>query len=216
MALHKEPPKHYLGHIVKGKMPIIIIPGIAGKWSFMKNLGDCISHLGHPVYIVPRLRYNFFNIPTSAKIVRELIDSFFKSNASTSPGIILIGHSKGGLIGKYLLAFHNNDRIIKGLVTISTPFSGSNSAKLVPHKSFKELHTSSKIIRELEAIKNINKQIISVIPEFDNHIWAEKGSFLDGAFENIKVNIKGHHKILFSKEVHAKVIESIEKLSTNY
>jgi pimeloyl-ACP methyl ester carboxylesterase len=48
-------------------------------------------------------------------------------------GIILIGHSRGGLIArKYLL---ENGDMIKGLITISTPHSGSSIARLAEYIS---------------------------------------------------------------------------------
>lgn len=206
MLIHKNPPKHYLDFVVKGKAPIILIPGISNKWGFLKYLGDKISAKGHPVYIVPKLKFNFFDIPTSVKIVREVIDKNNLENA------VIIGHSKGGLIGKYFLIHENKDNKIKGLIAIGTPFSGSRLAKKFPRISFKELTPESKIIQELIFHKEVNSKIVSIMPEFDNHIWHEKGSFLEGAL-NIKVPTKGHHKILFDKNAISKIIELIGKFN---
>lgn len=230
-VIHREPPAHYLSHIVAGKAPVILIPGILGKWGFMKRLGDQVSLHGHPVYIVPKLGYNVSNIPTSAKTLRSLVisiipmDSHFPPRISHSArtirslierhnlfGAILVAYSKGGLIGKYLLAHHNEDGRVSGMVAIATPFSGSAMAKLVPHDSFRELVADSEIIRSLAAHRAVNERIISIIPEYDNHVWAEKGSFLDGAAENIEVPIRGHHKVLFSGLVIQTVLDSMEKI----
>ena len=231
MVVYHRPPKHYLEYILPGKAPVILIPGILGKWSFMKHLGDRISLTGHPVYIVPQLKYNVYSIPSSARKVRtvivhaipkfghilphlplgsELIRNFIERH--NIKGGVLVAHSKGGLIGKYLLAHYNQDQRIKGMVAIATPFSGSRLAKLIPHKAFKELATESKIIHALEAHQAVNHRIISIIPEFDNHVWAERGSYLEGA-ENIQVNIGGHHKVLFDKKVEDEVIKDIERIS---
>ncbi len=60
MVVHRDPPAHYLGHAVEGKAPVILTPGILGKWGFMKKLGDRISLEGHPVYIVSDLNYNVY------------------------------------------------------------------------------------------------------------------------------------------------------------
>lgn len=203
MLVHKNPPKHYLD-IVKEKIPVILIPGISNKWGFMKHLGDSISIKGHPVHIARGLRFNLLDIPTSAKIVREIID---KNNLKN---VVIIGHSKGGLIGKYLLINENKDKKIKGLIAIAAPFYGSLLAKTSPRQSFKELIPESKILKELNLNKEVNSQIISIMPEFDNHVWHEKGSRLEGAI-NITVPIKGHHKIIFDKAVIKKIIELIEK-----
>lgn len=201
--VYRNPPKHYLGYVIEGKSPVILLPGIVNKWVFLKRLGDKISLIGHPIYIIPKLHYNLFDISTSANIVRELIDENNLQN------VIIIAHSKGGLIGKYLLVHYNLDHRIKNLITIATPFSGSSLAKLVPHKAFKELRPESKIIKDLDSHSQVNHQIISISPIFDNHIPQEAGSFLRGA-KNIQVSVHGHHKILFAKEVENEVLKLIK------
>jgi hypothetical protein len=231
MTIHREPPKHYLGHIVQGKVPVILIPGILGKWGFMKHLGDMISLAGHPVYIVPKLGYNIYSIPNSAKILRATLWHIFPSLGHLIPrlhsgaerideilekekieNVVFVAHSKGGLIGKYFLAHFNKEKKVLGMVSVATPYAGSAMAKLVPLDPIRELHVDSKIIHDLEQHKEVNHKIVSIIPEYDNHVWAEKGSFLDGA-ENINVSVHGHHKVLFSKEVCDVVLKSIEKIS---
>ncbi len=200
MYWHRNPPKHYLGHIVKGKAPVILIPGITNKWAFLKKLGDKISLEGHPVYIVPKLGHNLTDIPTSAKIVEDVIDKNHLND------VTIVAHSKGGLIAKYLLV---HDKRVNKLIAIATPFSGSHFARAFILKSFKELSPASKIITDLNMNEEINKRIISLIPVFDNHVWHKSGSYLKGA-QNIKVDIHGHHKILFSEELSQKVLDLIK------
>ncbi|MCE9541596.1 hypothetical protein K8R03_03495 [Candidatus Kaiserbacteria bacterium] len=231
MVVHREPPAHYLGYRIAGKVPVILVPGILGKWGFMKKIGDEISLRGHPVYIVPELGYNIYNVPSSAKKLKALIVHAFPKRGHHIPrvahgahsvrqliekeqlkGVVLVAHSKGGLIGKYLLAHNNEDKSVLGMVSIATPFSGSAMAKLIPHDSFRELLTDSDIIRDLESHKNVNHQIISIIPEYDNHVWAEKGSFLEGA-KNVEVAVHGHHKVLFSPKVRTEVLDAVDELS---
>lgn len=203
MYIYKDPPKHYLDYVVIGKNPVILIPGNSNKWGFLKKLADFISRLGHPVYIPHRLGLNLFDIPTSAKIVRRVIDE------NKLEKVILIGHSKGGIVGKYFLAHENKDNKISRLIAIAAPFSGTNIVNRLPYKSFKELSPKSEIIQELESNSKVNSKIVSIMPEFDNHVWSEKGSRLEGAL-NITVPIKGHHKIVFDKNVIKKIIELIE------
>ncbi|HVF69344.1 MAG TPA: alpha/beta fold hydrolase [Xanthomonadales bacterium] len=232
MTIHTSPPSHYLGYVVPEKAPIIIIPGILLRWGFMKHLGDKISHVGHPVYIVPQLKYNLHSIPTSAKIVRAVTVHAIPKLGQIIPDVaggaktirdviekhnlqnaVIVAHSKGGLIGKYLLAHFNKDHRVKGMVAIATPFTGSALAKLIPRNAFDELQEDSKIIHDLEGHTTVNHQIISIFPEYDNHIWAKNASYVEGALKNIQVNVYGHHKVLFSKQVEKKVLESIEEIS---
>lgn len=209
--IYHKPPKHYLGYILENKIPVILVPGILGKWSFMKTLGDKISLAGHSVYVVPELGYNLFNIPDSAKKLKDIVEKI-DTNKNNLKGVILVAHSKGGLIGKYLLAHQNEDNKVLGLISIATPYSGSSMAKLLPLDPIQELNIDSKIILDLEKHTEVNNKIFSICPEYDNHVWAEKGSYLDGA-KNIKVSVHGHHKIVYDKQVEDAVLKSIEEIT---
>nr|MBI5455731.1 hypothetical protein [Candidatus Levybacteria bacterium] len=204
MIVYANPPKNY-SKSMQGKIPIIILPGILEKWSFMKSLTDTLSLKGYPIYIVSELKYNLYDIPKSAKIIKDFMTKKGLSNA------IFICHSKGGLIGKYFLIHENSDNRIKKIIAISTPFSGSASAKLIPHRAYKELNNESKAIKDLLINDIENKKIVSIYPEFDNHIWSKNGSYLEGA-KNIQIKVSGHHKILFTKETINTVIKEAEEL----
>jgi pimeloyl-ACP methyl ester carboxylesterase len=60
-------------------------------------------------------------------VVRELKEVVEETRTYSKNGIILISHSRGGLVArKYLM---KKDRSIRGLVTIATPHEGSSLAK---------------------------------------------------------------------------------------
>lgn len=206
MYLNPRPPSHYLGYIQRGKPQIVLIPAISTKWGFMKKLGDKISLSGHPVFIVPKLGHNFLNIPDSAKYVKEVI---IKNNLKN---VILVGYSKGGLIGKYLLIFDNQDNRVKGLIAIASPFSGTRITKFIPHKSYQELLPDNQIIKKLNNHQEVNSQIISIYPSVDNHIWSEKGSQLQGG-KNIEIPVTGHSKVIFYKKTVREVMENLQRFN---
>lgn len=231
--LHKDPPAHYESYVVEGKVAVVVIPGIFGKWGMMKYLADKISLAGHPVYVVPKLGYNIFSIPNSAKILKSTLYHIFPSMDHLIPrmnlgaqsiketiekmnikNVVFVAHSKGGLIGKYFLTHFNQDRKVLGMISIATPYSGSALAKLIKLEPYKELTNDSKIIKELQQHREINKNIVSIMPEYDDYVLAENGSFLEGAV-NVRVPVHGHHRVLFSDEVCEVVVKSIEKLSKN-
>lgn len=199
-----KPPKHYLGHILEKKSPIILIPGVYTKWQFLKAIADPISLKGHPVYAIEHLGYNTQAIHYSAKLIRELI------NEKDLHNVIIIAHSKGGLIAKHLLLYDNEDARVVKVIAIATPFSGSHLVKFIPNKTLKELHPESGIIKKLHSQSDANHCIISIFGEYDNHVWPTESCKLDGA-KNIQVSTHGHHKILFNKQVHDIVLDEIEK-----
>lgn len=206
VAIRRRPPKHYRHYTKENMVPVILLSGLFLKWHFLRHLGNKISRAGHPTYIVPSLGRNLLSIPWSARLVRELLEEHSLSN------VVVVGHSKGGLIGKYLLAHHNNDRRIKAVIAIATPFTGSRLARTVPHNAFRELTHESETIQKLQKTTGVNKRIYSLIPAYDNHVWSDEGSYLKGATNTI-IPVRGHHRVVFDKNVQAKVMKILDKLS---
>lgn len=203
--LEKDPPKHYLGHIVKGKRPVILIPGYLEKWHFLSVIAEPLSHKGHPIFVVRNLGYNAGDVALSAKLIRELIDEKKIEDCT------IVAHSKGGLIGKYILAFLNEDKVVKRLVAVATPWAGSHSARFFPHKTAKNLCPNSSTISGLQCRTDVNEFITSVYGVFDNHVWPTSSCHLDGA-KNIEIDTHGHHTILFDRKTVDTVVREAERM----
>ena len=84
--------------------------------------------------------------------------------------MILVAHSKGGLIGKHVLIHHNGNDNILGMVSIATPYSGSAMAKLVPYDPIRELLKDNVTIKDLQSHEQVNTKIVSISPLYDNHV----------------------------------------------
>lgn len=194
---------YYLENAVAGKRPVILIPGVLEKWNFLKEIADELSAKGYPVYTVDELERNTKDIPCSAKLVSKFID---KKNLEN---VIIVAHSKGGLIGKYILAFYNSDEKIKKMISIATPFGGSNMVRFVPYK-FLGLSPTSDTVKLLQNQNDVNCKIVSIFGIFDNHVWPLESCRLEGA-KNIQVEAFGHHKILADKKVIKIVADEISK-----
>ena len=207
MYWHRQPPRHYLGYVEAGKVPVLLLPGIALGWGFLKPLGDQISRAGHPVYAVPDLRLNFKAIAESAAIARQVIKQHDLRD------VIIMAHSKGGLIGKRLMVDDKPDPRFKGMIAVGTPFAGSRIAKAIPHPAYIELWPESPRVAELSAERAVNARIISIRPKFDNHIWPAESSYLEGAAQNLTLEVKGHHKILFNPAVRTKILALIVEMA---
>jgi len=201
--LSRKPPAHYLNYVEKGRAPIVLIPGIYTKWHFLKAIADPLSRRGHPIYAIDKLGYNTDEVRNAAKLVRGFIDEKNLQN------VIIVAHSKGGLIGKYLLVRYNEDSRVRKMIAIATPFGGSCLVHLIPHRAAKELAPESEIVHELKNEKDVNRSIVSIFGLFDNHVWPTSSCRLDGA-KNIQLPVYGHHKILFSKETRDIVFREVE------
>jgi triacylglycerol lipase len=201
-------PKRYYRRGAGAKISVLLIPGISSNWGFLKSLGDYLHGQGYAVYACPELKNNWADIPTAARIVRSMIEREGLKN------VVIIGHSKGGLIGKYVLAHENAKGVVKGLVAIAAPFHGTSYAKYMPGKPYKELLPGSKNIAELEFHTAVDGQIITITPAWDNMVRPEEGTALAGAKENITVPTRGHNVLAFDPRAWEAVRNAVRKLAS--
>ncbi len=200
-------PKIYTQKKAKNRVsqiPIVLIPGIYENWRFMKPIADFLYNKGYPIYIVDGLGYNVGQVEAMAEIVHSYI------SAQGIKECVILAHSKGGLVGKYLLAQFNEHENIKGMISINTPFAGSRYAYLMPIKAIRIFLPNSPIISLLTSHSEINKNIISLYGEFDPHI--PKGSYLEGA-TNIQLPMRGHFRIMKNKYLHEAISLNLKDFS---
>ena len=167
--------------------PVLILPGIYESWHFMRPLIEVLHAAGHPVHVVTLLQRNRRPIVESARIVaEELLERDLHD-------VVIVAHSKGGLIGKYLMTRLDPHARIVRLVAISTPFSGSRYARFLPVPSLRDFAATHPELLALSADERMNARVVSIFGRFDPHI--PEGSFLPGA-QNVRIDTGGHFRIL--------------------
>ncbi|MGX9900073.1 esterase/lipase family protein [Arthrobacter sp. SA17] len=102
-----------------------MIPGVYENWQFMLPLITALHQAGHPVHVVTVLQRNRLAIPAAAKLVAKHLAAADVMNAA------IVAHSKGGLIGKYLMMTHDGERRVERMVAVCSPFSGSRYARFM-------------------------------------------------------------------------------------
>lgn len=204
-ALNRTDPLSYRSHH-STKPAIILIPGIYERWQFMKPVADLLYRHHYDIHVIEGLGYNQHDVESMAKIVNTYIET------SGIDEFILIAHSKGGLIGKYLLASYNADQKIIGLIALNTPFSGSWYAYLfLLVKPLRVFTPRSSMLRFLAKNQSVNRSIVSIYGKFDPHIPA--GSRLEGA-RNIQLDTRGHFRIMNDRSVHQTILRELRQLTT--
>lgn len=79
-------------------VPVVLLPGIYETWFFLEPLARVLHDAGHPVHPVPGLRYNLAGLDDSSRLVAERLAALGLDR------VVLVAHSKGGLIGKHLMS----------------------------------------------------------------------------------------------------------------
>jgi triacylglycerol lipase len=189
------------GYAVGSKRPVVVLPGVYETWHFMKPIADELNRRGHPVHVVHAMGFNRDPIPATAEVVaRELA-------ALELRDVALVAHSKGGLIGKHLLAFDDPDGRVDRLIAIAAPFGGSRRARFMLGSTLRAFLPGDPVIQGLAGELAVNARITSIYPRYDPNI--PEGSRLDGA-TNIELPHWGHFRILIAADTIAAVSSAVE------
>lgn len=174
--------------------PLVLLPGIWERWTYLVPLARALHAQGHPVHLIPALRSNGGPLPDAARIVASyLIDEGLTE-------VILVAHSKGGLIGKLVMLDPAVADRVRGMVALSTPFGGSSlSWPIFARSPLGVFAPRGRPITELAAHLDVNARIISLAPTHDQVI--PEGSELQGA-RNEKLDAAGHFRPLRNPDVH--------------
>ncbi|MDP9027626.1 MAG: alpha/beta hydrolase [Actinomycetota bacterium] len=182
------------------RRPVVILPGIYESWHYLRPIAERLSAEGHPVHVITALGLNRAPIPDTAALVGQEL------RARGLRDVALVAHSKGGIVGKHLLARSDAEQRIDRLIAIASPFNGSAMAKWAPNRELRAFLPGDPVIAALLAETAVNARITSIYPSFDPHI--PNGCVLEGA-RNVEVPVVGHFRILLQPElievVHAAV-----------
>jgi pimeloyl-ACP methyl ester carboxylesterase len=167
--------------------PVVVIPGVYETWHFLRPVITALHNAGHPVHVVTALQHNRRPVADAAHLVADYIE---RANLTDA---VIVAHSKGGLIGKYIMNLLDDKARIRGMVAISTPFGGSRYARYMVVPSLRAFAAADPGIVSLGADVRNNARIVSIFGVFDPHI--PEGSALVGA-RNIRIDTGGHFRIL--------------------
>ena len=182
--------------------PVVLLPGVYERWSYLLRIGERLHDEGHPVHIVPGLGRNVAPIPQSAAVVRARLEELDLRS------VVLIAHSKGGLIGKHVLAFDDPEGRVRSLIALGTPFAGSVMADYMVIPALRAFRRSDPVIVALTGQTGPDARITAIAAEFDAHIPA--GATLEGG-ANVSVPVIGHFRMLQHPAVIDAVVDAVDR-----
>ena len=178
--------------------PVVVIPGVYENWRFMLPLVQRLHEAGHPVHVLALLHLNRRAVPKAA----DLISGYIRDRDLTNT--MIVAHSKGGLIGKFVM-MQDPERRIAGMVAVCSPFSGSRYALFMLLPSLRAFSPRNAVTMKLSREERVNERITSVYGHFDPHI--PEGSVLPGA-RNIQLDTAGHFRILAHEDTIRTILDA--------
>ena len=183
--------------------PVVLVPGVWEPWQFLRPLGEVLFARGIRVHAVPALGYNHRPVADAAQVLSRYLEEHDLRD------VVLVAHSKGGLIGKLTMLEHDPEGRIASMVAVNTPFSGSIYARFIPMRSVRAFIPSDATIVALAAEIEVNHRITSAHAFWDPHIPG--GSVLDGA-QDVVLATPGHFRPLMDPQLQALLLDAADRL----
>jgi triacylglycerol lipase len=200
-VLVRSDPEAYLDPTHTGR-PVLLLPGVYERWQFLRPVADLLADCGHPVHVLTDLGWNTRSVAASAAVVGAYL------RTSDLRDVLVVAHSKGGLIGKHAMLHDDPDGRIARMIAVATPFGGSVYARLFLIPSVRAFSPRDRTLRRLAEQLEVNARITSIWGAFDPHIPG--GSRLEGA-TNVPLRTSGHFRILGQRELLDAVAAAAEE-----
>src|SRR6478735_1118796 len=178
--------------------PVVIVPGVWEPWGFLGPVIEALHRAGHPVHVVTALGRNSRPVEDSAHIVADFIAE------RDLHDVVIVAHSKGGLIGKFVMSELDPQSRITSMVAICTPFAGSDYARFMMTRTLRAFSPKDPTTLRMQRNLEVNARITTVSGVFDPHI--PRIVALEGA-TNITLEDGGHFRLLDRPEVTDIVVE---------
>ena len=196
------------GATVQGLRPIIMLHGYAMNRA---NFVPLASRLA-AVPLGPIFGFEYWSLGRVSTAARRLGEFVTQVREHTGAAQVdLIGHSMGGVVGRYYACIGGGDGIVKNLVTIGSPHLGTEISVMGVGRSRKELVRGSSLVTRLEVAKPLAHTKLTVI-------WSRADGMVPGArqarvagVDEIIYDDLGHIAMLTSQRVAQDVIAALQK-----
>lgn len=174
------------------RRPVVIVPGVWEPWGFLGPVIDALHDAGHPVHVVSELGRNSRPVEDAARTVAGFLDDHDLHD------VVIVAHSKGGLIGKFVMSELDPHERITSMVAICTPFAGSDYARFMMTRTLRAFSPSDPTTVRMQRNLEVNARITTISGVFDPHI--PRIVALEGA-TNITLDDGGHFRLLDRPEL---------------
>src|SRR5688572_17153247 len=194
------------GATTQGPRPVIVLHGYAMNRANYLPLAFRMSRAG----LGPIFGFEYWTLGRIAAGARQLgwfIDDVLAATGAQE--VDIIGHSMGGVVGRYYVTFAGGDGVVKNLVTLGSPHGGTDvSAVGIGHPT-RELLLGSKLVQRLAAAPPPAQTKVTVI-------WSRGDALVPGAKQKpvpgadvIMYDDLGHVALLGSRRVANEIISRL-------
>ena len=180
--------------------PLLLVHGYTcsrGVWWLLRRQLEAAGHTVATVSLAPP----YTNIGKLVPRLAQRIENVCR--ATGADRVVLVAHSMGGLVCRSYLARHGSDRVER-LITIASPHSGSELARIGIGKNAREMEPGSLWLKDL-AQAGLPVPAVAIRTPHDNFVMPQDNQRLPGAIDVALEGI-GHLAVLFTRRTTAELI----------
>jgi len=186
-----------IGDVEAAGTPIILIHGVVDNRSVFAMLKRGLRRRGFGRIIT----LNYSPLTDDVRVVADRLEALIESVCVETgfERVHVIGHSMGGLVGRYFVQRMGGDSRVHTLVTLGTPHQGTRPAHLVPHPVARQMRQGSDIVTELAApAPGCRTRIVAIWSDLDQMIIPKTNARIehpDLNARNVFVPSVGHNSL---------------------
>jgi pimeloyl-ACP methyl ester carboxylesterase len=187
----------------RGPRPIVVVHGYAMNRANFVPLAWRLARAG----LGPIVGFEYWTLGRTARAARELGAFVDEVRARTGAAAVdVIGHSMGGVVGRYYVTLGGGDGVVANLVTIGSPHRGTEvSAIGVGHPARELVRDSNLMTRLTLATPPAHTRTTVIWSRVDALVPGARQARIDGAEELVYDDL-GHLSLLASRRVAEAII----------
>lgn len=192
-----------------GPRPIIVLHGYAMNRANFLPLAYRLARVG----LGPIVGFEYWTLGRTAAAAKQL--AWFVEHVQTmtgSPQVDIIGHSMGGVVGRYYVTMLGGDGAVANLVTLGSPHWGTDVSKIGIGAPTRELLFGSKLVQRLAAAPPPrDTRLLMILSHADALVPANAQLAHDiPRADRIVYDDLGHVAMLGSRRVARAIIERLK------
>ena len=183
--------------------PILLVHGIVSNRSIFTLLRRGLTRRGFSNVFAMNYTTLSTDVRAAAASLAEEVERVVEETGFER--IHVIGHSLGGLIGRYYVTRLGGDARVHTLVTLGTPHEGTWAAHALPTRLMRQMRPGSAVLRELaRPVVGCRTRFIAYWSDSDEAILPQRSAALrhpDLRASSIRLHGAGHLTLPMMREV---------------
>jgi pimeloyl-ACP methyl ester carboxylesterase len=193
----------------QGPRPVVVLHGYAMNRANFLPLAYRLARAG----LGPIVGFEYWTLGRTAAAARQLAWFVEHVHALTgAPQVDIVGHSMGGVVGRYYVQLLGGDGAVANLVTLGSPHLGTDVSEFGIGHPTRELLVGSKLVQRLAAAPPPrDTRVLTIFSHADALVPARTQLALDiPRAERIIYDDLGHVALLGSRRVARDIIKRLK------